>query len=239
MTIEYKNKVDALLKLQKVELEIAAIQAGIEGYPALVAGLEEELTTASNDINTAELRLSELQQTYRSLETDTQTYQARIDKSQEKLAQVKTNKEYQSSLKEIEELKQLQSGVEDNMLQCLEDMDTAEAAVSEKRADFDSLKEHIEDEKTKLQQEHDQQEKQLHRISEQRSQALELIDPKLLETYNIIKQKCGDIGVAVVKDAVCQACNVNIPPQMFNELQKFDKLLFCPHCQRIIYPLTA
>ena len=239
MTVEYKNKVDALLKLQKVELEIAAIRAELEKHPALVAGLVEELTTASDAISTAETRLSGLQQSYRSLETDTQTYQAKIDKSQEKLAQVKTNKEYQSSLKEIEELKQLQSAVEDNMLQCLEDMDTAEADIKEKQSDFNHLKEHIEDEKAKLLQEHDKQERELHRIGEQRAQALEQIDPKLLETYNIIKQKSGGIGVAVVRDAVCQACNVNIPPQMFNELQKFDKLLICPHCQRILYPLTS
>ncbi|MEE9535799.1 MAG: C4-type zinc ribbon domain-containing protein, partial [Desulfobacterales bacterium] len=39
--------------------------------------------------------------------------------------------------------------------------------------------------------------------------------------------------------AVCQGCNVNIPPQLYNELQRFDTLMFCPHCQRIIYPLAS
>jgi uncharacterized protein len=28
---------------------------------------------------------------------------------------------------------------------------------------------------------------------------------------------------------------MNIPPQMYNELQRSDILMFCPHCQRIVY----
>jgi predicted nucleic acid-binding Zn-ribbon protein len=31
---------------------------------------------------------------------------------------------------------------------------------------------------------------------------------------------------------------MNIPPQMYNELHRFDSLKNCPHCQRIIYWLN-
>ncbi|RLB78229.1 MAG: hypothetical protein DRH24_14815, partial [Deltaproteobacteria bacterium] len=38
-----------------------------------------------------------------------------------------------------------------------------------------------------------------------------------------------------VKDALCHGCNVNLPPQLYNELFLGDSLKFCPNCQRIIY----
>jgi hypothetical protein len=41
--------------------------------------------------------------------------------------------------------------------------------------------------------------------------------------------------VVAVKDAVCQACHMDIPPQWFNQLRKFEELMICPSCHRIIF----
>lgn len=239
MSDNYKEKVGFLLKLQGVELKMASIQAGIESLPSRLAKIDEQLAASKDAISAADSRLSDLQQTYRSLESDTQTYQGQIEKSLEKIKLVKTNKEYQSSLKETEDLKALQSKIEDKMIQCLEDIDLAEAAVDEKKTDFNQCSEQIDAEKESIRQEFGQQEKELIRLGDERSQILGQFEPELLETYNAIKQNCGGVAVAVVRDAVCQACYVNIPPQMFNELHKFDRLSVCPHCQRIIYPVTS
>jgi hypothetical protein len=43
------------------------------------------------------------------------------------------------------------------------------------------------------------------------------------------------MAVAPVQQAICMGCHMNIPAQLFNELQRFDELRFCPHCHRIIY----
>jgi predicted nucleic acid-binding Zn-ribbon protein len=45
----------------------------------------------------------------------------------------------------------------------------------------------------------------------------------------------GGIAISQVVNATCSGCNMNIPPQMYNELQKRDSLKFCPNCERIIY----
>ncbi|UCD32982.1 MAG: hypothetical protein JSV38_03655, partial [Desulfobacterales bacterium] len=62
------------------------------------------------------------------------------------------------------------------------------------------------------------------------------IDSGLLKTYDLIKERNkGRLAVVPVKDAVCHGCNVNLPPQLYNELYRGDTLKFCPNCQRIIY----
>ena len=52
--------------------------------------------------------------------------------------------------------------------------------------------------------------------------------------YQLIKQGDG-IAIVDVKNAVCQGCNMNIPPQMYNELQRDISLKYCPSCERIIF----
>ncbi len=55
--------------------------------------------------------------------------------------------------------------------------------------------------------------------------------------FNRVKSQQPDERAIVqgVTDAVCQGCHMNIPPQMYNELQREDSLKMCPSCERIIY----
>jgi predicted nucleic acid-binding Zn-ribbon protein len=64
--------------------------------------------------------LDDLKKSYRELESESKVNREMIVKSNEKLRAVKTNKEYQSILKEIEEIRKKNSGIEDQMLDQLE-----------------------------------------------------------------------------------------------------------------------
>jgi hypothetical protein len=37
------------------------------------------------------------------------------------------------------------------------------------------------------------------------------------------------------RNETCQGCFVNVPPQMFIEVQKNNSLVRCPNCNRILY----
>ena len=122
------------------------------------------------------------------------------------------------------------------MLQCLERMDEAENAIAAKRDEHLRLSEHIEKERVMIKQETRQGEKKLARLDEDWNRVSYMVKPELMEKYNMIKKQQGkEIAVVPVKNAVCYGCNVNLPPQMYNELQRRDSLKFCPNCERIIY----
>jgi predicted nucleic acid-binding Zn-ribbon protein len=239
MASDIKEKVDILLKLQKIELETASVQSLFDDQPRQLSQLETRLDDFKNNIAEAEARLKQLQQSYRSHESDAQIYQSRIEKSNEKLKLVKTNKEYQSFLMEIDELKELQSQIEDKMLEHLVEIDEAEAQIATKQEEFKRLSSETKSEQDKIRDESEKHRKRLARLGIKREEIVAGIEPGLLQTYNTVKKNVGGIAIAIVKDAICQGCNVNIPPQMFNELQRFDKLFYCPHCQRIVYPVTS
>ena len=61
------------------------------------------------------------------------------------------------------------------------------------------------------------------------------IESKLYKLYNTLKEKRQGVGVVSVKKETCQGCFVNIPPQMFIEVQKNHEIVRCPNCNRILY----
>jgi predicted nucleic acid-binding Zn-ribbon protein len=43
------------------------------------------------------------------------------------------------------------------------------------------------------------------------------------------------LAVVSVWKEVCNGCHMNLPPQLYIELQKSFELHSCPNCNRIIY----
>jgi predicted nucleic acid-binding Zn-ribbon protein len=238
MDEELKKKFDNLVKLQEVEIETASVQARLAGFPRLLTDLDARLKASESAVTLEAGRLSKIQQAYRVQEADAKEIQTRILKSEEKLRSVKTNKEYQSSLKEIDDLKRSLSAVEDRMIAHLDEMDQVEASVATKENEVKLLSREIEEEKEKIRQSAFSTQEQLNRLNAERAKIIAVIDPDLLKIYETVKQNSGGVAIAVVKNAVCLGCHVNLPPQMFHDLLHFDKLLVCPHCERLIYPAT-
>ena len=238
MDAELKKKFDNLVKLQEVEIETASVQARLAGFPRLLTELDARLKASESTVTLEAGRLSEIQQAYRVQEADAKEIQTRILKSEEKLRSVKTNKEYQSSLKEIDDLKRSLSAVEDRMIAHLDEMDQVTASVATKEDEVKLLSREIEEEKEQIRQSALSAQEQLDRLNDERAEIIAVIEPDLLKVYETVKQNSGGVAIAVVKNAVCLGCHVNLPPQMFHDLLHFDKLLVCPHCERLIYPAT-
>ena len=154
----------------------------------------------------------------------------------EKLSSVKTNKEYQAFLKEIDDLKEKNSKLEDDMIDFLDRIEEAENTLNAKKAEYSELQTRLNNEKETIQKETEEGKRQLEDLDEQFKTVAAGIDAALLATYNKVKALQNNaIGIVAVTDAVCQGCNMNIPPQMYNELQRGDSLKKCPICDRIIY----
>jgi predicted nucleic acid-binding Zn-ribbon protein len=180
--------------------------------------------------------LDELKKQYRSDESEVQMIESQVVKSQEKLSAVKTNKEYQSTLKEIDDLKAKASRIEDRMLEILDQIESAE---SERTEDLDDLAEvtiQVEEKQNRIRLHSEQQQDVLSSCLQERDVVLERLDSNTKDHYNRVKRQGRGIAIAAVDDAVCQVCRMNIPPQLFNDLMRMENMLMCPNCQRIIYP---
>ena len=230
------EQITALVKLQRIEIEIRGIKAKLSTVGHRIEILDNQLLDFKQTLEDQESLIHELNQKYRTYESDVQMHLDRIRKSEAKLSVVKTNKEYQSSLKEIDDLKDMSSKKEDDMIEFLDRIEEAENVLKAKMAEFSKLEVQIKTEKEIIQKDAQEGRQRLGNLEADRETVSGGIDAKMLATFNQIKaNQTNKIGIVAVKDAVCQGCHMNIPPQMYNELQRGDSLKRCPICERIIY----
>ena len=236
MTNFTKKDIATLVKLQKIDIEAGKLEVYLRDVPAQIKNLDQRLDEFTRNVENDDKLIAELNKKYRTYESDIQLNLGKIEKSQEKLRSVKTNKEYQSSLKEIDDIKAINSKLEDEMLEFLEQIETAEQSLNENKQQYSRIVDELEHEKKSLTQAAKQGEKNLAGLQSDREAVAAALDAGLMDIFKYQLMKQGDgICIVEVNNAVCQGCNMNIPPQMYNELQRGNSLNYCPSCERIIY----
>ncbi len=232
-----KQQLELLIALQENELETARLQAELYRIPGKKAEMKAGLQEFEQDIQARQERVAALQKDYRAHENELELNQSRIKKRQAQLHSVKTNREYQSLLKEIDEIRAANSSIEDTSLQCLDDIETAEKELEEKKQAYTVRKEQIGKEKDSLDKTARDLEERIRRLISESEDIVEKLDKGLVRQYRQIRDRSGGLGLVQVEAAVCRGCNLNIPPQMYNELHRGNELKMCPHCHRLIYVL--
>lgn len=232
---EIRNQLKKMIELQTVELETGKLRSSLENVGKSLASLEREREIFENELKETQAHTTELKKAYKNYELDTQAHFSKISKSREKLQSVKTNKEYQSILKEIEDIEKKNSELEDLMLAHLDKIEASEAVLGEKTSDFALLEQDIKQRTQEIKEDEAQKHLSLNKLDDQLALISGEIQPDFMEKLKVVRNNVGILAVVPVVNAVCQGCYVNIPPQLFNELQRFDKLYYCLNCQRIIF----
>jgi predicted nucleic acid-binding Zn-ribbon protein len=231
-----EEQIVTLVKLQKMDTETQKLQSFLKEIPVRIGILDERLEKFGRSIEEGENLISELNKKYRTDESDAQMNLGKIQKSQEKLRSVKTNKEYQSSLKEIEDIQLKNSKIEDEMLEFLEQIERAEKDLNERKQRYQQIVDDTNQEKDSIKRDTEQCKQKLAQLESDHNVVTDALDSTILDIYYRVKKKQSDaVAIAEVKDEVCQGCNLNIPPQMYIDLQHRNSLKNCPSCERIIY----
>jgi len=71
-------------------------------------------------------------------------------------------------------------------------------------------------------------------LFDQRDEMAENIKESIYYKYEYIAERKDGIGIAMVELGHCVHCNMAIPPQMYNEVIKCDRIMCCPACNRIL-----
>jgi uncharacterized protein len=236
MADDVRDQIHKLVKLQSLETEIRNLRLVLDQVEERTRRLDARLKEFSDAVESGQGLLQELKQRYRAFESDLQASQARIDKSHEKLRAVKTNKEYQAGLKEIEELGAIGSKIEDEMIAGLDQIEQAGATLKAHQDRLDDRAAEIRRDKACVLEEAEAARVRLEQVEAEARQVAETVAAGVLALYRRVKAaKADGVGVAAVHAATCRGCNVNIPPQMYNDLQRNERLKHCPNCDRIIY----
>ena len=229
------KQLECLINLQRVDSILFAMKHAIEEFPERIAEAELPLKELQKTLDAAKQRAEALEKKKREKESALADTDEKIKKLKVRTSEIKTNKEYQALLKEIEAIEKERSSVEDEILLVMEEMEAALKMIKSEEARFRVDSEEIETLKKKIGAEKSEAEKELAVAGEERAKIAGTVDKDAYGEYLVLIEACAGLAIVEAKDEICQGCNMNIPPQLFVEIKKNEELLHCPQCRRILY----
>ncbi|MCY3826042.1 MAG: C4-type zinc ribbon domain-containing protein [Candidatus Dadabacteria bacterium] len=229
-----EQHIESLQKLQTVDLRIRELAEGLERYPNEIDDLKKDLLEKEESINLKETSLSELKAQRDGLESSLRSNQESIKKSEERLFAIKTHKEYEALQKEITDTRKENLEIEDRTISVMGEIEETEATLAEEKENYATLKEQYAGQIAEKEKRIEELEISREPAEREKSEILSTIDPKVLPLYERIFKRNGR-ALALAENEQCTSCNINIPPQLYNEILKQTELVQCPNCKKILY----
>jgi predicted nucleic acid-binding Zn-ribbon protein len=232
--------VDAQLKtlidLQGVDTRIAAHEAEAARLPKEIAAIHAEIETAKKDVDAGKTRLDATKKDQRTREKDLEVVQAKRSKTEGRLYEVKTNKEYSAVLAEIEEIKQEKGRVEEEILVLMESQERLTADIKDAEARFKARETQGKQEEAALQEKLRAVEADLALVRTERAELARQLPAPVLADYDKLLKARGGLALAqVMKPNLCGGCRMTVTPQRLQELRAQSALLPCESCGRYLY----
>lgn len=230
-----KEHLKNLILLQTCDNRIKTIQTKRDFIPERIKRLEESFEEKSRIFNSRLEKLDSLEKEKRAVEKEIQVVESRAQKGQEKLNNIKSNKEYTAALKEIEDIEKERTKQEDILLQVMETIEELKKECIEIKVEKENLRNEFDAEKKEIEEELLELNEESEGLMKQRAEYNCAVDSKILKTYDLLRARRAGVAVSAVVGGICQACHLEIPPQKFNELQRCNEMMSCPHCNRLLY----
>jgi len=234
-TVDLKSQISNLIRLQTIDSEIYALNQEKEAKPQEIKELEAAFQEKKLSLATLEKASLDLQRQRKDRELELSTKEEEAKKLQSQLYSLKTNKEYQTMLQQIQGTKADASVIEDKILELFErsdkvknDLEKENQRLKEEEKVFLAQKKKAEDRMREI-------DDRLAQLDAQRKQVIPDIEPKILSQYERILQNRDGLGIVSVKHNSCMGCNMFVPPQVINLIKMYERIITCEICNRILY----
>lgn len=230
-----KEAIKNLMDLQAIDLDVQKIDEQMaDGHGELVAK-QREIEKGRESIADYKEQFALGEKRRRELEATITDEAERIKDRQTKLMSIQTNREYQSILKEIEDTKQANLQREEELTLLLEQSELIEKKIEEISKRCEEQEVQLEADSKRVEAESAKLDADKQKITKTREAQAKKVDAKYMTRYEMLRSKRNGLAVTGVTRGVCRGCNMNIPPQMFNQLLREQELLSCPTCNRMMY----
>ena len=225
-----------LIDLQGVDTRIATHEAEAARLPKEIAAIHAEIDTAKKEVEASKIRLDAAKKDQRTREKDLEVVQAKRSKTEGRLYEVKTNKEYSAVLAEIEEIKQEKGRVEEEILVLMESQERLTADIKDAEGRFKAREAQGKQEETALQEKLRAVEVDLALVRTERAELTRQLPVPVLADYDKLLKARGGLALAqVIKPNLCGGCRMTVTPQRLQELRAQTALLPCESCGRYLY----
>lgn len=229
-----KDSLTKLLELQEIDNQIDAIERIRKDYPGAIALIDQEIEEAKLQVQVHHARKEELEKAQRLHERELAAATADLKKHQDRLYEVKTNREYDALQTEIEACRNRVSEQETGLLTAAEAL---EALVPQAQKLEEALGR---EEQERLGRKQELVEKlgsiasEIQQHDVKRGAVRALVIPQALAIYDRIRKGGRSLAVVRISKGACGGCFREIPPQKASEVRRSNRVIPCESCGRIL-----
>ena len=225
-----------LVQLQQLDLKIHEAEVQLKNIPKKIQNAEAPIVQASSRLQDLKANIEKISGERRSAELDLSSHEEHIQKLRTRLNELKTNKEYQAHLFEIDLAKKKKDSLEEKVLSVMERAEQKENEVRELESLLTQATQAFEKEKVQLETLQKKLEAELVALTKEKNEVVTLLEKPVLNRYSVLKStKNNVVVIAGIKEKTCLGCQLQLPPQLVAEVRRADQLQNCPYCFRILF----
>lgn len=232
---DLKSEISQLVHLQTIDSEIYVLKREKELKPKEIETIDAAFQEKKRHLAELEQTLLNFQKQRKDKELELASKEESTRKLEGQLYSLKTNKEYQTMLQQIQDSKADASLIEDCILVLFEQVDKTKNNIAQEKQRLQEEERASGEHKELIQDRVKVIDERIAQLESQRKQITPALSDKILSQYERILFNRDGLAIVTVKDNSCGGCNMFVPPQVINLIRMYERIITCEVCNRILY----
>jgi predicted nucleic acid-binding Zn-ribbon protein len=230
-----RETMNMLTKLQEIDNKLDQLTNSKVHLPGEIESLKRQVQELEETIAEGEAKLAELEKERRLEELGLEEAQDELNKYQQQLYKIKTNREYDAIQAEIDTQKAKISEREESILNVMTTSEELTETLQERREELTQLKTQNAAQWEQLEKELGSIEDKMAQEKDHRKNVTVRLDKRVLATYERIRMGKNGLAIVAIRKRACGGCFTTLPPQTIQEVRQTNMILTCENCGRILF----
>lgn len=223
-----------LLKLAEIDSKIDQLIDKQKEIPQTIIQLEAEIGTLNHQNTSKAKEVKDLEASKTQIQSFLLEKKAWAEEREGKSKELKTNKEYQASLKEVSFAKKEIFDKENALSAILQRFEEAQKAAQEISEQMGPRLEEINAKIAEFKSQLERLESLIDSERQSRGVILSEVSEKVLHHYEHIMRRTFP-AISKIEKGVCTECGTRVAPQLLNQIHVAQEIQYCSRCKRILY----
>lgn len=229
------NLLHQLVTLQAIDRQLQELEQQKGNLPLRVDEMKQSLAGLNDRMTARRARATEVTMALHAVRLDEADRKSKLEKRQEELYRVQTNREYDALSAEIDRLKGELDADELKELELGEEEERLKKELEQDEKERERLGRELETDSARLEEMIRQTEADVSDLLAQRESLIPQVDSRHLLVYERVREAREGIAVVPVEDDACGGCFTRLTPQMVVVIRSGENVVNCTHCRRYLY----
>lgn len=229
-----RDQLKLLEGLQRHDAKLLELENLCKALPLQVQQVERAIAELDRMLDEKRRELKDTEVFRQEQEQEKKNAADSLARAKSKSSLVRNLKEQNAAQREVETSRRQMEQRDEEISKLTQAINEQSAKIADHAARIVAQRQEMAVEKDRVQQRLAEISGQLAEVKAERDELSKSLRPDVLRKYSMIRMRRG-LAIVAVSDGTCRGCNMRIPPQLYNILQRGNSIEICPHCNRMVY----